>query len=202
MTAYIFDFDGTLADSFDYVFNWLVAKTRPQSRTHYDDFRGLSKYELALKLRIWPWHWAALLKAGRRQMLTDIEQIKLFEGMGEVIKQLHADGHKLFIVSANSQSTVSRFLEMQGLDSYFQAIEGDATFNKAAAIRRLLDRYQLDQTKTWYVGDEAHDIVSAHRAGIQSMAVTWGYNNLERLAKKRPERLVFTTSELITGKSV
>jgi phosphoglycolate phosphatase len=116
--------------------------------------------------------------------------------MSQTIQELHAKGHRLFIVSANSQAPGSQFLDRQGLSSYFEAIEGGATFNKAAAISRLIKAYQLDPGQTWYVGDEAHDIVSAKRAGIQSMAVTWGYNNLERLSAKRPDRLIFTPAEL------
>ena len=204
MAAYIFDFDGTLADSFDYVLDWLASQIKGSASAsrHHADYRGLGLYELPLKLRAWPWLCPKLLSGGRRQMGRDMAKIKSFDGLPDVIKHLRLAGHKLFVVSANSSQNVEQFLKQQALADYFTAVRGGVIINKASAIRRLLQQYQLDPKQTWYVGDEAQDVSSARRAGVKTIAVTWGYNNLERLADQHPDRLIFDPAELLPNRKV
>lgn len=204
MATYIFDFDGTLADSFDYVVDWLAKELKGSaaSSLHHADYRGLSLYELPLKLRAWPWRWPKLLIGGRRQMGRDMANIKSFDGLPAVIKRLRLAGHKLFVVSANSSQNVEQFLKQQSIADCFTAVRGGALFNKASVIRRLLQQYQLDPKQTWYVGDESQDMSSARRAGVKTIAVTWGYNNLERLAEQHPDRLIFDPAELLPNRKV
>jgi phosphoglycolate phosphatase len=48
-----------------------------------------------------------------------------------------------------------------------------------------------------YVGDETRDIESAKKIKIKVIAVSWGFNSWEVLAKYKPEFLIDKPTELI-----
>lgn len=199
MANYIFDFDGTIADSFDYVIDWLAEtlNSKKIAEEHRGEFRGLSMYAITRKLKAKPWRMITLLLVGRRHMSRDIHKIALFTGMREVIEGLHRQGHKLFIVSANSRGGIEKFLDQYKLADYFTDIYGNAIATKSIVIRKLAKKHKLDRNDTWYVGDEAFDIISGHLAGVKTIAVSWGYNNLKLLATQRPNVLALEPEEII-----
>ena len=47
------------------------------------------------------------------------------------------------------------------------------------------------------IGDEVRDVDAAHKAGIDSMAVSWGFNSIELLESSAPTHLVHSPEELI-----
>ncbi len=57
----------------------------------------------------------------------------------------------------------------------------------------------LGQPVQWLtmVGDSTMDIETAHRAGMRSVGVTWGYHNRDGLAAARPDALSDTPQELL-----
>lgn len=199
MANYIFDFDGTIADSFDYVIDWLSETLQSQklAEAKRSEFRGLSMYSIARRLKAKPWRMITLLLVGRKHMSRDIDKIDIFDGMSDIIKQLHGQGHKLYIVSANSRRGIEGFLKNHDLSEYFSDIYGSAIATKAIVIRQLAKKHQIDRSDTWYIGDEAFDILSGHLAGVKTVAVTWGYNNLKMLAAQYPTVMAFEPDEII-----
>src|SRR5665213_3572691 len=103
MAAIIFDFDGTITDSFNYVADFLAEEAGlpllSNSRKH--QLRGLSMTEMARQLGCHWWQWPTLFFRGRRQMEQAVRLFKPFDGIAEIIRKLHAEGHELFIVSNN-----------------------------------------------------------------------------------------------------
>src|SRR4051812_36548159 len=112
MAAIIFDFDGTIADSFDYVSDFMVksAGLPPLSHAQKEQLRGLSMREMTQRLGYQWWEAAILFFKGRRRMRKAIRHLDSFDGMPELIRKLHAEGHELFIVSTNSVRNLHSFL--------------------------------------------------------------------------------------------
>src|SRR5258708_5172832 len=98
MAAIIFDMDGTIADSFDYVSGFLAeeAGLAPLSAEQKQALRGLSMAGMARRLGHHWWSAPRLFFKGRRRMPQAINHLKPFEGMPEVIRKLHQEGHELF----------------------------------------------------------------------------------------------------------
>lgn len=201
MAAYIFDFDGTIADSFDYVLDYLAREIQgPDSRAreHHGEYRGLSMRHMATRLGVRPWRLPFLFFKGRKEMGQALATINTFEDIPEVIVKMKNEGHQLYLVSVNLKQNIMPFLEKHKLDQYFDDVIGSASiFGKAPILRRLIIEKQLDPATTWYIGDEASDTRAAHKAGLQGAAVTWGYNNLERLKSAHPEALIFKPLDLL-----
>jgi phosphoglycolate phosphatase len=199
--AVIFDFDGTIADSFQYVFEYL--KSEDENTTKYttaelNALRRLSMKDLALQLGIPAWRLPFIYFKGRRVMRAHMEHVEPFPGMVEVIRQLHQDGYMLFIASANSGRNVRHLLRRQGILGCIRAIRSGAGFSgKASLIRQLLVRYHFPKRTTWYVGDEVVDVRSAERAGVRSMAVRWGFADPEKLLRVAPEAMANKPADIV-----
>jgi len=189
--AVIFDFDGTIADSFEYVFDFLeneAGNTSEFTTTELKSLRKMSMRRLALHLGVPVWRLPFAYFRGRRMMRAHMEHVEPFDGMIDVIRQLHTDGYQLFIASSNSSRNIKHLLRREGVLSCFRAVRSSAGITgKPALIKQLLVRYHLSRRTTWYVGDETGDVVSASRAGVRSLAVGWGFADPEKLRQMGPD---------------
>lgn len=201
MATIILDFDGTIADSFDYVASFLERHVRHGRRltaTEKEALRGMSMHEMALHLGCPKWRLPWLFMIGRRAMGRAIYNVPLFEGMGKVIEQLHAEGHVLVIVSSNNARNIRKFLHQHHLYKFFTDIYGGASFfGKKRAIKRILWRNRLQPRDAVYVGDEARDIDASKAAGIRIIAASWGFDKPELLAERGPTAVATTPADIV-----
>jgi len=188
--AVIFDFDGTIADSFEYVFDFLkreAGDTANHSAEQLEEFRKMSMKRLALHLGVPVWRLPVVYFRGRRVMRAHMEDVEPFSGMIDVIRTLYQDGYLLFIASSNSGHNIRHLLRRQGILSCFRAVRSSAGLTgKPGLIRQLLVRYRLPRQWVWYVGDELGDVTAATRAGVHSLAVGWGFADPEQLKGLEP----------------
>ena len=63
-------------------------------------------------------------------------------------------------------------------------------FGKDKIIKKLIKQYQLPLERTYYVGDETRDIEAAKKSNVQVVAVTWGFNSADVLARYKPDYLI------------
>lgn len=199
MATIIFDLDGTIADSFDFVADFLAEKKDGQ---HLDtrekrELYGLSMFAMARKMGHPWWRMIRLLFDGRKEMGKVITQVPVFSGVAEVIRKLNAEGHELFIVSSNTSQNIHTFLHHHNLQTYFLEVYGGASLNKAKTLKTLLKEQSLEVETAVYVGDEKRDIKAAHAVNMRVVAVTWGFASQEDLRKQRPTAMVNTPRELL-----
>jgi phosphoglycolate phosphatase len=202
MSAIIFDMDGTIADSFDYVSDFLVAQAKlaPLNDEQKRALRGLSMRDMAHKLGYHWWNAPKLFIRGRQRMKRSIQtkNLQSFSGMPEVIRKLHGEGHELFILSTNSLRNVHHFLDDQKIHKYFLEIyAGVGVFSKAPGLRQLLKEQRLRAEDAVYVCDELRDIEAAQSVGVRTVAVTWGFARRGKLVAMRPTALADTPAELM-----
>lgn len=199
MATYIFDFDGTIVDSFDYVISFLskeAGRDKPVGK-EAESYRNKSMKDMALDLGIPYWRLPFLYFKGRRVMRAHMDNLRPFVGMTELIETLSNNGHQLFIVSSNSGRNIRRFLIKKSLSQYFYAVKGGAgLFGKDNIMRQLIRRYKLNGD-IFYIGDETTDIRAAKAASVKSIAVTWGFADKEELASKEPEYLAVTPDDIL-----
>lgn len=196
---YIFDFDGTIVDSFGYVLGFLASEagqSQPAGK-QAEKYRGKSMMNMALELGIPRWRLPFLYFKGRRVMRAHMDNLQAFDGIVNVVKQLSDDGHHLYIISSNSGRNIRRFLIKNGLTQYFHAVWGGAgLFGKDNLIKQLRRRYKLG-SDIWYIGDETTDIRAAKVARVKIAAVTWGFASVEELVAREPDFLVKHPKELL-----
>lgn len=198
----IFDFDGTLADSFPFfvsVFNRIAdehgfgrvdAEQAQQLRHH--DTRTIMRH---LGMPAWKLPLASRSFIGL--MRENAARIPLFEGIHDVLHTLSREGVRLAIVSSNSEQNV-RLVLGPALAGLFHQYEcGMSIFGKAARIRKVVKQAAVPAAHALYVGDQAMDAEAARKVGVAFGAVSWGYAPIEALRRVGPEREFGTPAELL-----
>lgn len=198
MRIVIFDFDGTIADSFPTAVDIFYELTGYEKlpKNQLDRLRGLNIRQLSRELGIPLSRLPFLLFKGKKRLQGRIKDVKLFNGVSRVIEAAPKE-YKLFILSSNSKTNIIEFLKANGLEGHFSGIiDNIGLFAKAKYLRRLVKDNNASADEVWYVGDEIRDIEAAKKAGVRVASVTWGYNNKASLAKHNPDKLVDTPGEL------
>ncbi len=200
MAAIIFDFDGTIANSFDYVLDFLSDQAHAVrlEGTERQAQRGLSMIAMARSLGHSRWRLPMLFVRGKRIMTRAIDEVRPFDGMPEVIRKLHAEGHELFVLSSNNLVNVRKFLHEHELHEYFLEIYGGVgMFGKAPALRKLLREQQLALDDSLYIGDELRDVEAAQSISMRSIGVLWGFAKPHDLRALKPTAVAEAPNDII-----
>jgi phosphoglycolate phosphatase-like HAD superfamily hydrolase len=199
----IFDFDGTIADSFHAVLaiSNRLAREFGYDPVHPDDIdqlKNLSSREILRLSGVSPFRLPFLLGRLQRELNREICQLQPIPGISEVLQLLKQQEYRLGIVTSNSRENVAAFLEAHALRSLFDFIgTGLTVFGKGGIIRRILRQQRIDPATVVYVGDEIRDIEAARKIGIRVIAVSWGFNSQEALAAHHPDFLIHRPEELL-----
>src|SRR4051794_4238794 len=116
----IFDFDGTLANSFPWfvqIMNSVAIKYKFKQvqPEEIDELRSLSAPQLVRHLQIPFWKMPLIANHLRQRMKKEREGISLFPGVNELLAQLHAAGVILALVTSNSYDNVLGVLGAENL---------------------------------------------------------------------------------------
>lgn len=199
----IFDFDGTIADSAPMIraiYADLAAKNNWRVLTE-EDYQDLRKGSLS-EARKWSgihwWQFPIVIHSAKKLMQLEAEKVDLFPGVVKLLKELKQDGHELYVLSRNSPETIIHVLERYDLQDTLKIMRRrKRTFgSKGAAIRSLIKKNNYDKTNVWMVGDEVRDIVAGKSAGVNSIGVSWGIQDVSILERYHPTHLVYTIEEL------
>ena len=123
-----------------------------------------------------------------------------YDGVPALLDALKRAGVRLAVVSnkhdSGVQSLCTRFF-----GEYLElAVGADGTRPLKPAPDCLLyamEKLGVSPENTWFVGDSVMDVQTAHAAGVRCAAVTWGFQDRDRLAAENPTALVDTATELL-----
>jgi phosphoglycolate phosphatase len=195
----IFDFDGTLADSFPWfqrVLNDVADKYRFRrvAPDQVEALRRMPAREILKHLGVPDWKVPLIANHMRRLKAEPAGGIALFAGVDAMLRELKAAGLMLAIVSSDAEDNVRRTLGAANAGRIDAFACGASLFGKAAKFRRVLKRTGVAPEAAIAVGDEMRDADAASDAGIAFGAVAWGYASIEALATRHPGE-IFTSVE-------
>lgn len=198
----VFDFDGTIADTLPRI---LAISNRLSEEFGYrqvpDDeiemFRGKRSRE-ALKLLQIPFtKIPAIALRMKAELQKDMHLSKPISSVKEVLNELRSS-YRLGIVTSNSQSNVERFLGANEMPFFDFIYSSSSLFGKSLVLKSMLRARQLLREGTVYIGDETRDVDAARKSGIDMIAVSWGANSAEALARQKPQYLIHHPEGLLT----
>lgn len=199
--AVIFDWDGTLLDSYhadaaayQVMFRKLgIAWGVAELEKHYSPnwhrvYRaaGIPKKRWAEADRLWRNAYVHLKPA-------------LMPGTRRVLRQLALE-YVLGLVTSGNGARVRGQLRKFGFAKLFRAavFAEDARHRKPhpAPLKVALARLQISPNECVYVGDSPEDVEMAQRAGVRTVAVYGPFPNHERLRKAKADALLESLQEL------
>lgn len=177
MSNFIFDFDGTLADSYpsiidklmrvndvlnihfsyENIFNKLIEKSTEEYINFICQNNNVSKEKF---MEIY------------RSIEANLDLIILMPEVEKTIKTLFERGDSLFVYTHRGPNAI-KLLEKWNIRAYFkEVIDSSNGFKRKPsgdAIRYLINKYSLSQKNTYYVGDRELDILCAKDANVNSI---------------------------------
>ena len=119
----------------------------------------------------------------------------------KMLAELVADGRELAICTARPVSMAEKIVKAVGINQYFTHIYGTCEDsqrqNKKLVIFDALMHYpDLAPERVVMVGDRTADILGAKDNGVDSLAVVFGSETAEQLARVKPTYLVDTVADM------
>ena len=177
-TAFIWDLDGTLLDSYEAILSG-IEETFAQFSIPYDKEQvrefilKFSVQDLLVQVAEERKLDVEMLNQMRAQSLAEKNaQVVLMPGAREVLKWAEESGIQNFVYTHKGDNAFTILRDL-GLESYFTEIltsqSGFTRKPSPEAAIYLLDKYQLNPDNTYYIGDRTLDVEFAQNSGIQSI---------------------------------
>lgn len=198
----VFDFDGTIADTFDAALSILNRLSgefgfRTLQPSEIETAREMTVRQLLKFLGIPMTMMPKIAHRGVKELHSRISEIKPFPAIPDVLRELHRRGFRLGIITSNSQENVAQFLQMHDLELFDFVCTSSRLFGKAREIRGVLKRFRWKSQQLFFVGDECRDIEASQKSSIPIAAVSWGFNTPTALAAMNPTHLIHEPAELL-----
>ena len=177
-TAFIWDLDGTLLDSYEAILLG-IEETFGQFSIPYDKEKvrefilKFSVQDLLARVAEDRNLDVEVLNQVRAQSLAEKNaQVVLMPGAREMLAWADQAGIQNFVYTHKGDNALTILRDL-GLESYFTEIltsqSGFARKPSPEAAIYLLDKYQLNPDNTYYIGDRTLDVEFAQNSGIQSL---------------------------------
>ncbi len=199
----VFDFDGTIADTYQAIVDITNDLSSEFGYQPIDEeelllLKNLSSKEIVRRAEISLFKIPFLVKRVQKELGQQIADLSPIKGIESVLIELKQRNYILGIITSNVRENVVLFLQKNNLEYLFDFIySGTNIFGKHRIINQLVRKHKLNKTDVIYVGDETRDIRSARKSGISVIAVGWGFNSQEILAEYKPDFLAVKPTELL-----
>lgn len=202
----LFDLDGTILDTT----NLIIQSFQHTFQVHYNRHilpqevhRFFGKTLRAAMEALGPDKVDELVKTYREFNLTHHDELtSTFSGMRETLEQLNTAGLPMAIVTSKTSETAIRGLKLFDMYQYFQVVIGANECNKhkpeAEPVEKALTKLGLSASACLMIGDSPFDLISAHKAGVQTAAVCWTHVAWEELVNENPTYILEKPQDLIS----
>ena len=178
MTAYIWDLDGTLLDSYEVIVTAAYQAVNEAGVPHSREevLRAVKGGSLTVYFKDTEARSGVpqdrLMERYRQITHAMDDRIPLMDGAAEALESLRRKGAGHYVFTHRGSSAVP-ILKRLGILGYFREVAnletGLAAKPSGEGVRYLVDKYGLDPRATWYVGDRALDMLCGKDAGVRTL---------------------------------
>ena len=198
----LFDFDGTIADSIQLGLK-IANKLAPQfgfptfTENDIQHFRSLTWHKIAAETKIPFYKIPKIVTRAIKEYKHLISELEPCAGIVEMLNEFTSKAIPMALLSSNTKENVDIFLKSYKLNSFLWIEGTSGILNKAKDIKKRLKKHQLTSDAVIYIGDEVRDIEAAHKCGLKSIAVTWGFHTADFLESYHPDYIVNKPKEIV-----
>lgn len=204
----VFDWDGTLVDSIQWIVESLHFAARDQGLPVPPDRLARSVIGLSLDQAM-----ATLFPQAREADIAPLMDAyqrhynsqppgpeSLFDGVPEMLDSLRGQGYKLAVATGKTRAGLDHALSATGAADWFHATRAageTASKPDPLMLLQLMDELDVSPGRTLMVGDSAHDMQMAKNAGIDAAGVFCGADRREQILAFQPLLGLERTAELL-----
>jgi len=207
--AFIFDWDGTLVDSERHIVSSIEHAAQEvglplRTYSQMKDIIGLGMKEALLVL--YPDLNDSEIESVRGHysnyfFASSSGALKLFDGVISTLESLQSFGLNLAVATGKSRNGLDKALHSTGLKAFFDVERcADETKSKPhpMMLEEIAEYFSFAPSEMLMVGDTEYDLEMAARIGMDSVGVSYGVHDTERLLRHRPLKIVDKFSEILT----
>ena len=196
--AILFDLDGTLTDSGEGIMKSVQYALEKLGKPE-DDLEKLRVF-VGPPLMEEFMEYAGVDEEAARQGVTyyreryapiGVFENKVYPGIKDMLVQLKKKGYLLGVASSKPEYFVKQVLEHFELDG--------GRSKKSQVVEEVLRRFHLEnhRDQVILVGDREYDVLGAREAGLDCLAVSYGYGSVEELTKAGPLKIAGSAEEVL-----
>jgi len=140
-----------------------------------------------------------LAAAYRKHYFALDQELVLFDGVLDLLRELRAAGYNLAVATGKSRLGLARAMDRPELRGLFDATRtADETFSKPhpAMLHEIMTELATPPQRTVMVGDTTHDLQMARNAQCDAIGVSYGAHTSAQLQALSPRGVVQTVAEL------
>ena len=120
-----------------------------------------------------------------------------FVGIPDVLEKLQGQA-EMVIVSNNQKDGINKFLEKNNLAKYFTEVHGfEKTMVKTGKLKKIMESRKTELANVIFITDMARDVNDANPLKLRCLAVTYGYNNLQKLQTRNPAKIIDRVDQIL-----
>lgn len=205
MSNVLFDFDGTLFDTYEGISvcaNYALEKLKrepleeselrkflgPPIFASFKEFAGLEDELIDEAVHLF------------RERYVDggLYMCRPYEGLPELLREWKKSGFKLCIASSKPQFAIELLLEKFGMSDLFARICGASGAERNADKSEKVRSARMEENAVM-VGDRRFDIEAAKKVGLKAVGACYGFGSKEELLQAGADRLAYNAAELKTA---
>ncbi len=202
MSNVLFDFDGTLFDTYEGISRCVnfalcgLGKAPLEEKTlrkflgppifsSFKEFAGLEDELVEEAVRLFRKEYVA----------GGVLQCRPYDGLPQLLKEWKDKGVRLCVASSKPQFAIELLLEKFGLKDLFEKICGASGAERDADKSQKVRAAALEKDAVM-VGDRLFDMEAAKKVGLRAVGVTYGFGSEKELEAAGADRLAKDAEEL------
>lgn len=206
---YLFDFDGTLCDTTEGIFNSVIYSLKCYGIEESDMeklrfFVGPPLFESYKTLYNVSDDDANWLIAKYRERYKDkaAEESCVYEGVKEMLAALKGRGKKIAVASSKPKKFVDEISQYHDIYKYYDFVSAEDFKNNHSSKEDLINRCfnffgNPEKEKVIMIGDRFYDINGAKAVGVDSAGAVYGFGTEEELSKAGATYILNSPKDLL-----
>ncbi len=203
----LFDFDGTLMntqamvnESYRYLFNKYRNVEDFDDRTQIEVFGANDREEIRKLFKDQDTNELTSEFRSFQENLPTLGLVNTMPHALEVLMWLKKNGYTVGVVTSRPTDNCRYWISEFDLDDYIDMVMGQEIYKKKKpapdALRRICHELKMGHDYCVYIGDHARDVRMARRACVYSIGYVTSEDNLRRITKAMPNRMIEDLIEL------
>jgi phosphoglycolate phosphatase len=202
----IMDFDGTLTDSIPPAIVAVQKMVKKLGRP-FKTKEQINKYVGYGEIPLIEGSIGSKDPGLMKKAMKAYEAIYMKEGLQKVVLYPHIrefleyfKNKPKIIVSNKKDIFIKMILKNLKLSNYFKEVHGGDTMPclkpDPYAINMMIKKYRVPKDRVLFIGDMTVDIETGKNAGVRTCAVTYGFDSVDKLKKRKPDIMIDDLMEL------